>query len=212
MILMSAPSQILIEVKTDEKTCDFIQRALSNSAIQFQMESKEPLKIRLPATTNALSILVAIFEEKKSLVQGQIILPDGLSYEIGEKGLRELKVVLIQALARPQRPQDTTPQPTTHWIVDLLREGLKDPGATSKLVRELSSAFRGDPQTLITETKQVTNVTLAILLLLGGVIAATSILAGLGRISGDATGFIFGAILGSAFTFLQRYLVKPEEE
>lgn len=208
---MSTQNEILIDVKTDEETSGFIQQALVNCRVPFRMVSKDPLKIRLPATINALSLIVTILDEKKSLIEGQVSLPDGRSYEVEEKGIQELKSELMQFLEQPQPVQQMDVAPTTHWFVDILRELLKDSEATSKLVREISSAIRGDPQALMAETKQVTNVTLAILIILCGVIVATSILAGLGRMSGDATGFIFGTILGSAFTFLQRYLTKSEE-
>jgi hypothetical protein len=203
---MSTSRQILLNIEVNEETGEFIQRALVNSRIQFQIESKEPLKIRLPATINVLSNIIAILEEKTSLIQGQVILPSGQSFDVDEKGIKDLKNELIQALSKPQATQIAPTQPTTNWIVEVLSLSLQNPEATSKLVRELSTAIKGDPQALITETKQVTHVSLLILGILGGVIAATSILAGLGKISGDATGFIFGTVLGSAFTFLQRYL------
>lgn len=207
---MSTYNEISIDVKTDEETSGFIQQALVNCRIPFKMISKDPLKIRLPCTVDVLTMVVTILDKKKSLIEGQVSLPDGRSYKVEEKGMEELKGDLVQLLEQPQ-PAQQIAAPTTHWLADILRELLKDTGATSKLVREISAAIRGDPQALMAETKQVTNVTLAILIILCGVIVATSILAGLGRMSGDATGFIFGTVLGSAFTFLQRYLTKPEE-
>jgi hypothetical protein len=207
---MSTYNEISIDVKTDEETSGFIQQALVNCRIPFKMISKDPLKIRLPCTVDVLTMVVTILDKKKSLIEGQVSLPDGRSYKVEEKGMEELKGDLVQLLEQPQ-PAQQVAAPTTHWLADILRELLKDTGATSKLVREISAAIRGDPQALMAETKQVTNVTLAILIILCGVIVATSILAGLGRMSGDATGFIFGTVLGSAFTFLQRYLTKPEE-
>lgn len=208
---MSAP-QILAEIRTDNEISEFIQLAFANSGIPFQIESSQPLRLRLPSTIAALSVLIAVVEEKRTMIQGQVVMPDGLVYEITEKGITELKSVLATALAKPKTSQETPSQPTSNWIVDLLREALRDPDATSKLVRELSSAIKGSPETLVTEIRQVTRVTIAILIILGAVVTATALLAGFGRISGDATGFIFGTILGSAFTFLQRYLVRSEEE
>jgi hypothetical protein len=64
--------------------------------------------------------------------------------------------------------------------------------------------FKVGPQELVRSLR-------CLLIILSIVVTATTILTFYGKLGGDATGFIFGTILGSAFTFLQRYLSKSEE-
>lgn len=209
---MSTPNDVIVEMKADAQTCEDVDKSLVNSGIPVVVESRDPFRFRIPNNGNVLSILITVLEGRKVQAQGRIVAPSGRTFDISQEGLQTLKAVVAEAILRVQPTDMATLKPATSiWLAEIFKEALHDPEGTAKLVREVSSALRGDPQVLQQETKQVTNVTMTILTLMGAVIGLTAILSALGKVSGDATGFIFGAVLGSAFTFLQRYLTESTE-
>ena len=64
-------------------------------------------------------------------------------------------------------------QPGTNML-DLLKLTLEKPKETGELIREVSSALKGTPEQRVTETRQVTYVTIAIMLILSAVVATSA--------------------------------------
>ncbi len=210
---MTSPTEAVVEMRSTASDYQKVEKALVNAGVPVMVESREPFRFRIQSNVGVLSLLATILEGNKVEAQGTITLPNGRKFALTPEGLQELKGMIAEYFEKGQQPQATpTPPGGEMWILEMFREALRDPEATSKLVRELTNAFRGHPDVLQRQTRQVTNVTMTLLGLMGIVIGLTALLSALGRLSGDATGFIFGAVLGSAFTFLQRYLTEPSEE
>lgn len=207
---MSAQESLVLEVNADKETSTLIEFALQNATVPYAVESQTPLKIRTLSTLAVVALLLPVLEEKGSAITGKATLPDGTSYEFTPDGLKAMKQRLVARLT--STPVMNAAVPTQGGnLLDFLREALKNPEATGKLVREVAAALRGDPQVMLEETKQVSRFAIGIMSLMALVIVGVSALGYYGKVSGDTVGIVYGTVIGSAFAFLYKYVAAPTE-
>jgi hypothetical protein len=210
--LLSAHDTLLLEVNADKDTSNLIEYALQNAGISYTAESHLPLKIRVPSYHPVVALLLVVLEERISAISGKVTLPDGTIFELTQEGLRAMRQLLISKVSNtPVVNPSAIPPQGGNTILDVLREALKNPEATGKLVREVSGAIRGDPEVVLEETKQVSRFTIAIMSLMALVIAGATILGYYGKVGGDTVGIVYGTVIGSSFAFLYRYIASPDE-
>lgn len=207
---MSGQETLVLEVNTDKDTSKLIEHSLQNGPVPYTIESQAPLKIRVPSTLPVVAMLLAVLEEKVSTITGKATLPDGTSFELTQDGLKVMKQRLVERLTSTPVLNPAAPPQTTN-LLDFLREALKNPEATGKLVREVAAALRGDPQVMLEETRQVSRFAIGIMTLMALVIIGVSALGYYGKVSGDTVGIVYGTVIGSAFAFLYKYVAAPAE-
>lgn len=209
---MSAHDTLLLEVNADKETSNLIEYSLQNAGIQYAVESQVPLKIRTLSTLATVALLLTVLEEKGSAITGKTTLPDGISFEFTQDGLKAMRQRLFAKLtSTPVMNASAVPPQGGISILDLLREAMRNPEATGKLVREIARALRGEPEVVMEETKQVSRFTIGIISLMALVIVGVSVLGYFGRLSGDTVGIVYGTVIGSAFAFLYKYVAAPDE-
>jgi len=208
---LSANETLLLEVNADKDTSNLVEYSLQNAGVPYTVESQLPLKIRMPSTLVVVALILALLEEKGSAITGKVTLPGGASYELTQEGLKTMKQRLVSRLTSTPVMNASAASSQGGNLLDLLRELLKDPEATGKLVREVASALRGDPQVMLEETRQVSRFTIGIMSLMALVIAGVSVLGYYGKVGGDTVGIVYGTVIGSAFAFLYKYVAAPEE-
>ena len=210
---MSSPELLSLEITTDKETATLIENALINIGVTNFVLSREPLKIVVMTYPTVMAPLLAMLEDKATLIKGKASLPDGTVYELNDEGMKLMKGRLRSILgSTPSAAGPTAPPPQSQTnILDIVRELLRNPEATGKLVREVASALRGDPALALEETRQVSRFTLAIMTLMGGVIVGATILGYYKVLDGSAVGLVYGTVIGSSFAFLYKYLAAPEE-
>ncbi len=198
-------------MNADKDTSNLVEYSLQNAGVPYTVESQLPLKIRMPSTLVVVALILALLEEKGSAITGKVTLPGGASYELTQEGLKTMKQRLVSRLTSTPVMNASAASSQGGNLLDLLRELLKDPEATGKLVREVASALRGDPQVMLEETRQVSRFTIGIMSLMALVIAGVSVLGYYGKVGGDTVGIVYGTVIGSAFAFLYKYVAAPEE-
>jgi hypothetical protein len=207
---LSPQDSLLLEVTAEKDALNLIEYSLQNMGIVYFVESQTPYRIRIPAYPVVIAVILTILEEKYPSMTGKVTLPDGAVYQINPEDLKEIRKRTIAKLGATPSVNPLPSQQGGNVAIEIFREAMKDPEATGKLVREISSALRGDPQVALEETKQVSRFTLAIMGLMAIVIIGVTVLSLLGRVSGDTVGIVYGTVLGSSFAFLYKYLDFPE--
>ncbi len=204
---------LLVEVNASKETYTSIENALQNAGLFHSIESHDPLKFRIIAHPSVMAMLVSFLEANLATITGgKVSLSDGTEYRITADGLNELKRISAAKLgATPSAPKTPGQGPQSGVnVLDLFMAALSNPEATGKLVRELSSALRGDPALALEETKQVSRFALTIIGLMATVIIGASVLGYFGKIGGDTVGLVYGTVIGSSFAFLYKYLATEE--
>lgn len=202
---------MLLELNADKDNANLIEYTLQNAIVPYTVESQAPLRIRAPSTLAIVALLLAVLEEKGSAITGKATLPDGSSYELTQDGLKAMKQRLVSRLTSTPVLNASAAAPQGGNLLDFLREAMKNPEATGKLVREVAAALRGDPQVMLEEAKQVSRFAIGIMSLMALVIVGVSVLGYYGKVGGDTVGIVYGTVIGSAFAFLYKYVAAPAE-
>ncbi len=206
------PRQIVLEVKVDDPNLDLIERAFQNSKIKAETLSKEnPIRIRIPATTRAVGLLLILLEELAP--KGKIILDDGNTLDIDEDGLSKLRRLAIKSLSTTtsESSQVQTLSPprlpnTTSKAPNIQREK-RSQGEGEEVEVKKSSTPSQSNETVnkSTTTNQLGLMTFAFLVIVGIAIGSATWLAISGRIGELSSDFILGACIIGAFSVIHRY-------
>jgi PPE-repeat protein len=207
------PRQIVLEVKVDDPNLDLIERAFQNSKIKAETLSKEnPIRIRIPATTRAVGLLLILLEELAP--KGKIILDDGNTLDIDEDGLSKLRRLAIKSLSTTttsaSQVQQTLPPPTkpppTSQLPNLQRETQSQEEEENQVKKSSTpSQFTENEPIIKSSTNQLGMMTFAFLVIVGISIGSATWLAISGRIGELSSDFILGACIIGAFSVIHRY-------
>jgi hypothetical protein len=196
------PRQILLEVRVDEPNLDLIEKAFQNSKIRTETLSKEnPIRIRIPATTRAVGLLLILLEELAP--KGKIILDDGSTLDIDQEGLSKLRRLAIRSLSNTSQIQAPTPRPRTDTTA--LQEQRKITSVETPLDNRSRLTEREQVEHVGFRSDQITIMTFSFLVIVGIAIGSATWLAIAGKIGELSSDFILGACIIGVFSVVHRY-------
>ena len=194
-----APREIILEARNDGQNLQLLQRVFQSSRIKVETVSSDPIRIKLPATTRAVSVLLLLLEELKP--EGSIILDSGSTYNIDEEGISKLRRIAIRSLSTEAADKTQTASRSRPMQV-----------ASAPLVEQ---DVRGDVQTDFEmrrpaelqgfRSNEVTVMTMMFALLIGVVAAFVTILAFVGKMEQLYADFIFAVSVVGAISVMHRY-------
>jgi hypothetical protein len=196
---LEAPREIVLEARNDGQNLQLLQRVFQGSRIKAETLSSDPIRIKLPATTRAVSVLLLLLEELKP--EGSIILDSGNSYNIDEEGISKLRRIAIRSLSteaadkaqsvqRSQSAQVSSPAlPSQDVPIDIQSE----------------TGIRPISQSQGFKSNEVAVMTMMFALLIGVVAAFVTILAFVGKLEQLYSDFIFAAAVIGAISVIHRY-------
>ena len=196
---LEAPREIILEARNDGQNLQLLERVFQSSKIKAETVSKDPIKIKLPATTRAVSVLLLLLEELKP--EGNIVLGNGRIYNIDEEGISKLRRIAIRSLSTEvaDQVQPGKSQP---------REFVNQPVVTEKNYRadiqkesEIPQAFQSQGF----KSNEITTMTMTFALLMGVIASFVAILAFAGKMEQLYADFIFGVALIGAISVIHRY-------
>jgi hypothetical protein len=200
-----APREIILEARSTGQNLQLLQRVFQSSRIRAETLSRDPIRIKLPATTRAVSVLLLLLEELKP--EGSIMLDGGGTYNIDEEGMSKLRRIAIRSLSTeaPEKPltavtHDVSQAPnTTITTAQQVRRDLQTESQSRRpLVQE-------EQQTGGFKSNEVTVMTMMFALLIGVVAAFVTILAFVGKMEQLYTDFIFAVAALGAISIVHRY-------
>ncbi len=197
---MVGPREIMLEVRKDGQNLGLIEKALQNSRIRFEIVSNDPIRIKLPATTRAVSVLLLLLNELKPV--GSIILDNGSTYGIDEEGLCKLRRIAIRSLSNGAPVKE---------VVEIKPQKTEPIPEAVSTVKESNSTLPQNPSVVETaeshgfKSSQVSSLTMMFALLIGVAATFETVLAILGKIGGAYSIFILGACIIGTFSVMHRY-------
>jgi hypothetical protein len=194
-----APREIILEARNDGQNLQLLQRVFQSSRIKVETVSSDPIRIKLPATTRAVSVLLLLLEELKP--EGNIILDGGNTYNIDDEGISKLRRIAIRSLST-----ETTDRALTTKTYDVPHVS-SPPVATAEIHTDMQadSEVRRIPQTSGFRSNEVTVMTMMFALLIGVVAAFVTVLAFVGKMEQLYADFIFGVAVVGAISIVHRY-------
>jgi hypothetical protein len=192
-----APREIVLEARNDGQTLELLQRVFQSSRIKTETVSSNPIRIKIPATTKAVSVLLLLLDELKP--EGNIIMDNGSSYSIDEEGLSKLRRIAIKSLSTEQeipRPRPEAVATTTTTTTKPLPSVDSQTDLRRPLPKPAPQVFRSTDVSLLT---------MIFALLIGVVATFVTLLSILGKIDGLYTVVILGACVIGAFSVMHRY-------
>jgi hypothetical protein len=191
------PGEIILEARNDGQNLQVLQRVFQSSKIKFETMSKDPIRIKLPATTRAVSVLLLLLDELKP--EGNIILDNGISYNIDEDGISKLRRLAIRSLStEPSEKSILTPKQASQSVaLPVTLDPQRDAAIDSEKARV--SDARGF------KSNEVTAMTMMFALLIGVVAAFVTLLAFLGKMEQLYTDVILGVAILGAISVVHRY-------
>lgn len=200
-----APREIILEARRDGESLETLQRVFSSSKIKIETVSNDPIRIRLPATTRAMEVLLLLLEELRP--EGNITLDNGRTYAINDDGLSKLRRLVVRSLSKSDTSNrlvltpDTVMPKSRSFNAAPIQERIESneplplPSADGRST-SARSGFR---------SKQVALITVTFLAVVGISIGATTLLALADKISESFVIFILGAAVIGAFSVIHRY-------
>ncbi|MDH2900308.1 MAG: hypothetical protein PXY39_05005 [archaeon] len=194
-----APREIVLEARNDGQNLQLLQRVFQSSRIKVETVSSDPIRIKLPATTRAVSVLLLLLEELKP--EGSIILDGGSTYNIDEEGISKLRRIAIRSLSTETAEKTQTASrshPVQVGSAPLVAQDVRGDVQTEFEMRRPSElqGFRSN---------EVTVMTMMFALLIGVVAAFVTILAFVGKMDQLYSDFIFGVAVVGAISVMHRY-------
>jgi hypothetical protein len=99
--MLAGPRQreIIFEASTTAtQNMLYVQDVLLRSNVKCELISLTPGRLRMPATTRSLTILLTLLEEGKP--EGTLTLDGGLRFNVDEEGLSRLRRIVIRTLEK----------------------------------------------------------------------------------------------------------------
>jgi hypothetical protein len=194
-----APRQIILEARNDGQNLQLLQRVFQSSKIKVETVSTDPIRIKLPATTRAVSVLLLLLEELKP--DGSIILDGDNSYDIDDEGLSKLRRIAIRSLssqAPEKTPSISRPQPSQTASQSI---GIEDTHGEVRTDLDIhkSSELQGF------KSNEVTGVTNMFILLIGIVASFVAILTFVGKLEQIYAALILVIVVVGAISVMHRY-------
>ena len=194
-----APREIILEARNDGQNLQLLQRVFQTSRIKVETVSSDPIRIKLPATTRAVSVLLLLLEELKP--EGNIILDNGSTYSIDDEGLSKLRRIAIRSLSA-ETPDKTHSPTRSHGPLAAtsshVTEEIRDDGRSD-------SEMRRDLELQGFKSSEVTVMTMMFALLIGVVAAFVTILTFVGKLEQLYADLIFGVAVVGAISVIHRY-------
>ena len=89
----------------------------------------------------------------------------------------------------------------------------KSPDPLKTIIDGIVDAIRGRQEELKIEYRITKMTLIGFFLLMGGILAATTVMTTMNKMTGETAAFIFGTAFGSIITFLYKFLLpRPEPE
>jgi hypothetical protein len=190
------PREIILEVRNDGQNLQVLERVFRSSKIKFETLSRDPIRIKLPATTRAVSVLHLLLDELKP--EGTIILDRESPYKIDEEGISKLRRIAIRSLSTETSDKAMlTPKPQASQIASQREETQADISINS----EVAPVSSGEGF----KSNEVTTMTLSFALLIGVVAAFVALLAFFGKVEQLYATVILGVALVGAISVIHRY-------
>ncbi len=192
-----APREIVLEARNDGQTLELLQRVFQSSRIKTETVSSNPIRIKIPATTKAVSVLLLLLDELKP--EGNIIMDNGSSYSIDEEGLSKLRRIAIKSLSTEQE----IPRPRVEAVATTTTTTTKPLPSVDSQTDLQRAVPKPAPQ--VYRSTDVSLLTMIFALLIGVVATFVTLLSILGKIDGLYTVVILGACVIGAFSVMHRY-------
>lgn len=214
-----APREILLETKSDGRSLQVLQKVFESSKIRAETVSSDPIRVKLPATTRAVTVLLMLLEELKP--EGSIIFDDGSAYSIDE-GLSKLRRLAIRSLSSVEETEEEekapnlvrefapepsvvpTPLPETSKLPPSVEEHVE---RRSEFIRPLEHSPRPYPQEALRgfKSRDIALLTLAFLALISIAIGSATTLALAGRIGEVSIVLLLVICIVGALSIIHRY-------
>ncbi len=195
------PREIVLEARNDGQNLDLLQRVFQSSKIKAETVSSDPIKIKIPATTRAVSVLLLLLDELKP--EGNVILDNGNSYGIDKEGLSKLRRIAIKSLS------DEVPE--KNLASARPRQAAMRVPVDSNQPR---SEARPEPVVIGSrgfKSNEISLLTMMFSVLIGVVATFVTLLAILGKIGEIYSVFILGACVIGVFSIMHRYVASFKE-
>jgi hypothetical protein len=199
-----SPREIILEARNDGQNLELLQRVFQSSRIKAETVSRDPIRIKIPATTRAVSVLLLLLDELKPA--GNIILDNGSSYSIDEEGLSKLRRIAIKSLSNEVPEKDVASsksRPASALRSNSSEEMKIDVQSNPGLIaNDLAHGFK---------SSEISLLTMVFSLLIGIVATFVTLLAFLGKIGELYSVVILGTCVIGAFSLMHRYVSAFKE-
>jgi hypothetical protein len=195
-----APREIILEARNDGQNLQLLQRVFQSSRIKAETLSQDPIRIKLPATTRAVSVLLLLLEELRP--QGSIILEGGGAYNIDDEGLSKLRRIAIRSLST--EPPERILNAVRPQVAQVPSPTLGDQQMRSDIQRETEIRHISENNEGF-KSNEVTVMTMMFALLIAVVAAFVTLLAFVGKMEQLYTDFIFAVAALGAISIVHRY-------
>lgn len=199
---------------------DLILKTLQNSKIKFEItSSKDPLRIKLPATAKSASILILLLEELRP-GGSSVILDNGKTYRVDDDGLQKLRRLVVRSLTSSNvLDQQSEVAPTSVAAAAAIIEEARHYSTPTKIASKEGSTIniqdgKVNDEAEISQVRstfgfrsqEIALLTITFLAVVAITIGATTWLGLSGKLGQIFVAFILGASVIGVFSLIHRYV------